>query len=438
MNKVKLGDIITIYNGKAHQSLEEVGNFPVFGSGGLMGYTHNFMYEGEAILLPRKGTLSNIQYLNKKFGVVDTTYYAVVDKEKANTYYVWNYLKILNLENLNSGSAVPSMTQKAYQDIEVLLPDLSTQSVITRVLSSLDDKIELNNKINKELENLARTIYEYWFVQFDFPNAEEKPYKSNGGKMVYNEEINRNIPEGWDVKNLNSVVSNISDSTQSGEHLNKMFYTPLDEIPMRKMSFWGGLSYNEAKSSLQLYKEDDILLGAMRVYFHRVCIAVQNGITRSTTMVLRANKKEYVPFIYELINMDSTIAYATKQSAKSQQPYVNWENELAEYKFAFPSNIDIIDKYSKITMPFIKQVKINEKENYELKQLRDFLLPLLMNGQVTVGKAQKEPTIIPFKKFTNEEAKYQTWKTEIGLAARGGVDEQTLRKIYEAIDENDR
>ncbi|KAA6322752.1 hypothetical protein EZS27_027734 [termite gut metagenome] len=331
-----------------------------------------------------------------------------------------------------------SLSIDTIKETPLLLPDFPTQTAIARVLSSLDDKIELNNKINKELENLVKTIYEYWFVQFNFPNTEGKPYKSNDGKMVYNKDLKRVIPENWEVKKLNSIVRNISDSTQSGEHLNKMFYTPLDEIPMHKMSFWGGLSYNEAKSSLQLYKKNDILLGAMRVYFHRVCIASQNGITRSTTIVLRANKQEYIPYIFELINMDSTIVYATMQSAKSQQPYVNWENELAEYKFAFPSNMDIIDKYSRVTMQLVKQVKTNEKENYELTQLRDFLLPLLMDGQVTVGKAQDEPTIKLLKKFANNDTKYQTWKTQIGLAARGDIDEQTLHNIYEAIDENDR
>jgi type I restriction enzyme S subunit len=149
----ELDNLIKFYNGKAYKNLHKTGDFPVFGSGGLMGYTDDFMYNGEAILLPRKGTLTNIQYLEDRFRVVDTTYYAVVDKAKADTKFLWNYLKLISnhLMNLDSGSAVPSMTQQAYNEIPISLPDITAQRRIAAVLSCLDEKIALNNRINDNL-----------------------------------------------------------------------------------------------------------------------------------------------------------------------------------------------------------------------------------------------------------------------------------------------
>jgi type I restriction enzyme S subunit len=178
-------------------------------------------------------------------------------------------------------------------------------------------------------------------------------------------------------------VDNITDGTKTGDHLKNLAYTPLDVIPMRKMSFWGGQPYTEALSSLLLYKEDDILLGAMRVHFHRVCISAQSGITRSTTIVMRCKNHKKTPFIYQVINTEEAIAYAAKLSGKSQQPYVNWDDEFENYSFPLPPE-DLVNQYAEKMSPLIEQVKRNEKENKELTALRDFLLPLLIDGQVTV------------------------------------------------------
>ena len=215
------------------------------------------------------------------------------------------------------------------------------------------------------------------------PNEQGKPYKSSGGKMVWNEQLKREIPEGWESCKFKNYVNNMTRTIGPGEHLRGMFYTPLDEIPKRRMSFYGGLPYTEAKSSLQLYEKNDILFGAMRVYFHRVCIAAQKGITRSTTMVLQARDIKRLAFVYELLNDDQTIYDANKISVGTQQPYVNWDNALDSMDVICPENSIITGFCEKINLA-IDKVKCLEKENCELKKLRDNLLPLLMNGQVRV------------------------------------------------------
>ncbi len=282
-----------------------------------------------------------------------------------------------------TGSIVSNLNIPDLKNLKIPYFEKPEQDKIAFVLSSVAKKIRLNKQIIELLEQTAKMLYDYWFVQFDFPNAEGKPYRASGGEMVYNKQLKREIPKGWSVNALSDVVNNITEGTKPGQHLSGMYYSPLEVIPIRRMSFFGGQPYESANSSLLLYKENDILLGAMRVHFHRVCISAQDGITRSTSIVMRPKKKEMLPYLYQVVNADETIAYAVKLSGKSQQPYVNWEGELEAYSFAMPPD-ELVLQYSEKIFPMIETVKSTEHENYELTALRDFLLPLLMNGQVRV------------------------------------------------------
>ncbi|MGO1327433.1 MAG: restriction endonuclease subunit S, partial [Streptococcus thermophilus] len=201
VKEFKLCELLKIYNGTKYDHLNK-GDIPLYGSGGLMSHVDEALYSGEAILLPRKGTLSNIMYVNESFWTVDTMYYAVVNDKLADAFYLYSYLSQLDLSNLDSGSTLPSMTKSAYESIVVKLPDLKIQKAVATILFNIRKKLETNNKINQELEAMAKTLYDYWFVQFDFPDQNGKPYKSSGGKMVYNPELKREIPEGWGLEKL--------------------------------------------------------------------------------------------------------------------------------------------------------------------------------------------------------------------------------------------
>lgn len=301
-------------------------------------------------------------------------------------FYLRGYLFRQAVTNHSIMTLRSSFNEEIFALLKVYLPEYDQQIKIGDFLYSIEQKIQLNNAINSELEKTAKLLYDYWFAQSDFPDAEGKPYRSSGGAMEFNVQLKREIPKGWEVKTLSEVVDNITEGTKPGDHLRDMFYTPLDDIPMRRMSFFGGQSHEEANSSLILYRKNDILLGAMRVHFHRVCISAQDGITRSTTIVMRPKEPDIMPFLYQVVNSDETIAYAVRQSGKSQQPYVNWEGELEKYSFAMPPE-PLALQYSDRILSMIDKVKSNERENYELTALRDFLLPLLMNGQVTVAMA---------------------------------------------------
>lgn len=332
-------------------------------------------------------TRGNVSILKRPMATNQACCNIELDEEKVSSEYVYYFLKTQyeNLRGLSSGIR-KNLNTNDIKNFVVRLPEnLKTQQSIATVLSVLDKKIALNKQINARLEEMAKTLYDYWFVQFDFPDANGKPYKSSGGEMVFDETLKREIPKGWEVKSLKDVLVNRSDNIKSEDLTSNMPYTPIDSLPMRKMTFSDFQKIENARTSLIRYSFNDILIGAMRVYFHRVCIAPFNGITRSTTIVLKPKKQNHLPFLYQLCNEEKTINFASKVSIGTQQPYVNWVNGLAEYKFAMP-NLELIERYSIKIMPLIKSVITREKQNHQLTQLRDFLLPMLMNGQVSVAE----------------------------------------------------
>ena len=150
MKTYKLKDLLTIKNGKDHKALGD-GSYPVYGSGGIMRYADKFLYDQPSILLPRKGSLDNIQYCDVPFWTVDTLYYTEVNNDLCDTYYLYRYLRLLDLSQLDSGTGVPSMTFDSYYQIKVKLPTLEIQKQNASILKALDSKILLNEQINQNL-----------------------------------------------------------------------------------------------------------------------------------------------------------------------------------------------------------------------------------------------------------------------------------------------
>ena len=337
------------------------------------------------ILISAAGTLGKtVIFDGKPSYFQDSNIVWVANDEKTVINSFLYYFYQTNPWVKTTGSTINRLYNNDIKNLEIYFPDLKTQQSIAAILSALDKKIALNKQINARLEEMAKTLYDYWFVQFDFPDTNGKPYKSSGGEMVFDETLKREIPKGWEVKSLKDVLVNCSDNIKSEDLTSNMPYTPIDSLPMRKMTFSDFQKIENARTSLIRYSFNDILIGAMRVYFHRVCIAPFDGITRSTTIVLKPKKQNHLPFLYQLCNEEKTINFASKVSIGTQQPYVNWVNGLAEYKFAMP-NLELIERYSIKIMPLIKSVITREKQNHHLTQLRDFLLPMLMNGQVSVA-----------------------------------------------------
>ena len=439
MNEYKLKDLIHIYNGRPYAHLR-VGNIPVYGSGGIMCYVDDYMYDGEAILLPRKGTLNNIMYTNRKIWAVDTMYYATVNS-KACPYYLYKYLTLLNLSHLDSGSALPSMTQSTYYDVKVSLPNIITQQRIASVLSSLDNKIELNNRINIELEAMTKTLYDYWFVQFDFPDANSKPYKSSGGKMVYNKELKREIPEGWRECCLSDIANITMGQSPDGKSYNEneegvIFYQGSTDFGIRCPSI---RQYTTLPT--RFAKRGDVLLsvrapvGTFNIAGTDCCIG--RGLaainSRNDSICYLYQQIRNLKQVFDRRNVDgTTFGSITK-------------DDLFSLRVILPEK-GILSLYQEKIYPFFEKQNSIQQENQSLASFRDWLLPMLMNGQVGFKEEYQEQaqTVsvaaepkVEYKSLTPQDQRFELWLSNQGLAARGNIDRTTLREIFNVMDEEE-
>lgn len=178
---------------------------------------------------------------------------------------------------------------------------------------------------------------------------------------------------------LSDILSLVKDPTCPGEHP-ELPYLPIDAIPMHSLSLSGLRPNSEAQSSLILFKRDDILIGAMRVYFHRVVLSPVDGITRSTCFVLRVKSPEHLSFATLLCNQDSTISFAQSTSKGSTMPYAVWDGGLAEMKVVIPSKKKA-NEFNELVLPLLRKIQSTFFENQRLIELRDTLLPKLLSGE---------------------------------------------------------
>jgi len=197
MKGCRLGDILDLKHDKDHKTLSN-GDIPVYGSGGIMRYADTFLYNKESILIPRKGTLGNIFYINEKqpFWTVDTIFWSKINIELVFGKFLFYYLKTINFTNLNVGSAVSSLTTKVLNEVDILLSPIKEQKAIAEVLSSLDDKIDLLHRQNKTLENLAQALFRQWFIE-EADEGWEITTLGNFGKAIAGKTPSTKNPDYW-------------------------------------------------------------------------------------------------------------------------------------------------------------------------------------------------------------------------------------------------
>lgn len=375
--EVKLGDLVTIKYGKDHKSLSD-GVFPVFGSGGLMRKVDSYIYDKPSLLIPRKGTLNNIIYTEEKFWTVDTMFWTKVDELKTSAKFLYYYLKDFNFNAFNVGSAVPSLTVPVLNDIDIKLPSTDKQSDIVGILSSLDAKIETNNKLNEKLEEMAQAIFKSWFV--DFEPFKDKPFHETELGM---------IPEGWEVHAASD-----------------MYNINIGKTPPRKEPIWFSENQNDVKwisisdlgksgtfiidSSEKLTKEaikkhniivvpKNTILLSFKLTIGRVAICNSDMTTNEAIARFYLNDEfdmEYLymylkNYNYELLGSTSSIATAVN-------------SKIIKNMYILKPPFEVVKRFHSIVNPLFERIRRNIEENNRLASLRDTLLPRLMSGEIKV------------------------------------------------------
>lgn len=324
----------------------------------------------KTLLLSINGTLGNIAlYNHEKITLGKSACFLNVKEEKDKIFlkYVLStkeFKKYMQL--VATGSTIKNLAPSQVANYEFELKDNVDKYKVSNLLSSIDNKIENNNKINAELEPLAKTIYDYWFLQFEFPNEEGKPYKSSGGKMVWNKELKREIPEGWAVKKLNSIAN---------------LYQP-EILPSNLMKEDGKYFVYGANGIVGRYNKfnhehPEIAICCRGASCGNYLMTLpKSWITGNSMVVTPKDSSVTKEYLYHSLRYIDIKRYVTG----SAQPQITRSN-LDGIKVVIPpfkSLEHFSNKAEKIRNELIKNIN----ENNELSSLRDFLLPMLMNGQV--------------------------------------------------------
>jgi type I restriction enzyme S subunit len=375
------------------------------------------------IVITHRGTLGQISYIpdNSKFDeyVISQSQFRVALNRKMvdPAYFVYFFHTSEGQKRLLANKChvgVPALAQATtnFKLIEIPLPSLTIQKQISAVLSSLESKIELNNRINAELEAMAKTVYDYWFVQFDFPfdfaqgkpSAEGKPYKSSGGKMVWSEELKREVPEGWEVSLFADWIFKDKNGDWGKESLEGNYTEHVSCIRGADINGLNGKGecnpperyILEKNNNKQLNSHDlivEISGGSPTQSTGRLAYLIDETLSRFENPLICSNfckaielknKKQLFNFVHNwnrLYDNGVLFGYEGKTSGIKNLLFDSFVNS---YWVALPPQ-ELVNKFYDLMLDIEKKKQTALKENQQLSSLRDWLLPMLMNGQVKVG-----------------------------------------------------
>lgn len=412
MNKVKLGEILKIKHGFAFKSenyvdeseyalvtlanISSTNNFQFnkdkttfYGAS----FPNDFILKEDDLIMPLTeqvvGLFGNTAFVPKMQGITFVLNQRVgkvvpVD-DKADKYYL-HYLLATNLvkdqlEFRASGTRQRNISPDDVYDVEVFLPDITTQRKIGKCLYDIEKKVNLNNAINDNLEQQAKLIYDYWFTQFDFPDENGKPYCSSGGKMVWNKKLKRNIPENWNVVPLLKLVSWESNSQPPKS---EFVYEPKEGyvrfIQNRDYDSDTHITYIPQTKNLSIIDRFDILMDK-----YGDAGAVRYGIEGAFNVALGkicVHNPNYREYIRSFLGSDGIYKFLHNSCMASTRASLS-EANLAILNVVVPDEKIILD-YENFLHKIRVSILKNKDETVELINLRDWLLPMLMNGQATI------------------------------------------------------
>ncbi len=284
-------------------------------------------------------------------------------------YYLLAPQQQIKLLGFSHGATVGHVNIPDITKLSITLPSLTIQKSIARIVEHYDNLTEVNNKRIKVLEQMAENLYKEWFVRFRFPGHESVPFE-NG------------LPQGWRKAKLKDIAIEVEKPIKAERRTEYQHYLPIDTLPSRRMALLEEDEIDNAESSLLAFEEGDILIGAMRPYFHKVILAPFKGLTRSTCFVVNSINPKYRLYLYLLLFQDSSINYATTVSVGSTMPYARWK-DFSRLNIIFPA-ISVIERFNHYVEPIMTQIIESYSTYCNLSRQRDMLLPRLMSGKLEV------------------------------------------------------
>ena len=293
----------------------------------------------------------------------------VSDKNKSNVYfmhYLFCFIK-QKIQRATSGSVQDNINLEFLKKLRLNIPPLEKQEKIANILLSLDNKIELNNEMNKTLEEMAQSIFKGWFVDFEFPNEDGQPYKSSGGEMLESEL--GMIPKGWEIGTLDNI-----GTFKNGKKIKSEL-----RDDNGKYTIYGSNGII-GKTNEVLQEHNCIILGRVGAYCGSVQLSLEPCWVTDNAIIATAKEEKYLPYLHRFL-----LNYPLRESAGgSAQPLIN-QGILKSITISIPTE-DLFEKYYNISKEILFKIYQNIKENNELSEIRDALLPKLMSGEINLSK----------------------------------------------------
>lgn len=384
------GDVASLEYGRGLRGYkEDSGKYRVYGTNGPIGWHDEFLSAQSGVIVGRKGAYRGIHYSPDPFYVIDTAFYL---KHKVPFDMKWAYFSLLtqDINGMDSGSAIPSTSRDQFYKLLVALPPLVEQQQIASILASLDDKIELNRKMNKTLEEMGKALFKRWFVDFEFPNNEGEPYKSSGGEVV--DSGLGKIPKGWRVGTIKDIATVKSGFAFKGSTFNdfgeygvikiKNILDP--DVDISDMQYVSSEEVTEGASQFVL-NSGDILIAMSGNTTGKIGILVKD--INELVLNQRAGKyfikdEKYHWFLYYLLRSGDVQKGIIEKAYGSAQPNIS-PSILEGISMLMPGE-HLVKTFQDICNPLMGKYVSNQIQIYKLSKIRDSLLPRLMSGKLRV------------------------------------------------------
>ncbi len=374
-----LADLVKIKYGKNQKKVQDDdnGKYPIFGTGGLMGFSKEYLYDKPSVLIGRKGSIEKVRYVDEPFWTVDTLFYTEVNENIVIPKFLYYMMYLMDLSRYNEGTSIPSLRTETLNRLEFPVPPLEYQNKVLSILNNIDKKIELNNEINHNLINISKSIFRQKFLNYE-------------GYEDFKDTDYGRIPSTFDVFTLNEISKEIvcgkTPSTKVEDNYGDKM--PFITIPdMHNNVFIIETERKLSEKGIQSQKKKTLPKNSICVS----CIATAGLVSLTyeesqtnqqiNSIICKDNISPYFMYLY----LNELSEYIKMLGSGGSTTLNLNKNEFSKIKVAIPNNGDM-NKFNDLIEPIFNKIKFNQLEIIELTKLRDTLLPKLMNGEINVSK----------------------------------------------------
>jgi type I restriction enzyme S subunit len=304
------------------------------------------------------------------------TVFEIVDHDELDPEYLMMWFRRPEFDRYarfkSHGSAREIFDWHEMCAVELPVPDIEKQRETVREYNVIINRIKLQEQFNQKLEQTAQTLYKYWFVDFEFPDKNGKPYKSGGGDMVWNQELNDEIPAGWSLSKVGKLATQRSEGIQSNKTLDSIAYIGLEHMPKGSIVLNQWEVVEKIGSNKSAFYKGDILFGKLRPYFHKVGIAFVDGLSSTDIVIILPKENSFYGFLTMVLSSRHFISYATAGSGGTKMPRTSW-NYMSSYKVLIPDN-NLMEKFNQCFKALLKKMEINSFSSRGLSTLKDLIL----------------------------------------------------------------